>query len=68
MKSHLVKQLIEIRASTEISRAEIERRAGITCRILNRYEAGESDPRLSVLERWAEALGHRIVMVPNDQP
>jgi transcriptional regulator with XRE-family HTH domain len=52
--------LAEHRRAAGLSQTEVAARMGTSQSTVARLEAGEVDPRLSTLERYAEALGGRL--------
>lgn len=61
------KLLKQIRMEQGLSKATIAERLGIdptAHRQLTNWEEGTSDPRLSSIERWADALGYELDLHP----
>ena len=65
----LIASLAERRRSMGLSQTLVAARMGTSQSALARIEAGESDPRLSTIERYARAIGdelaHRRVRRPS---
>ena len=49
-----------LRTEKGLSQAELARRAGVTERSIQRYEAGASYPQMSAIEKLATALGTSV--------
>ena len=58
----LVKELAERRQQLGLSQTTVAARMGTSQSALARLEGGESDPRLSTLERYAIAVGKDIAL------
>ena len=56
----LMRQLARSRASSGISQVEVAKRMKTSQPAVARLEAGESDPRLSTVERYAGVFGQRL--------
>jgi ribosome-binding protein aMBF1 (putative translation factor) len=56
----LVRSLTERRRSMGVSQTIVAARMGTSQSALARLEAGESDPRISTVERYALALGEEL--------
>lgn len=59
-KAATIEQLRAARLQRGLSQSEIAGRLGTTQSAVARLESGKSDPRLSTLERYAEAVGVRL--------
>lgn len=57
-----IERLKATRSRLGISQAELARRAGTTQSAIARLESRKSDPRLSTLERYAEAVGVELAV------
>jgi transcriptional regulator with XRE-family HTH domain len=57
----IAEQLKAWRADRGLSQHALAERTGMTDCMIARFELGQTDPRLSTLERLAEALGIRLV-------
>jgi transcriptional regulator with XRE-family HTH domain len=55
-----VAALAEQRRAAQLSQTEVAARMGTSQSSVARLEAGEVDPRLSTLDRYAEALGGQL--------
>lgn len=53
----LVRRLADLRIRSGLTQACIAERIGTSQSAIARLEAGDSDPRLSTVERYAEAVG-----------
>ena len=53
----LVRSLADLRSRMGFTQARIAKRIGTSQSAIARLEAGDSDPRLSTVERYAEAVG-----------
>jgi transcriptional regulator with XRE-family HTH domain len=58
----LLRELVEKRVELGLSQKVVAAAMGTTQPALARLERGEIDPKLSTLERYAEALGQRILI------
>lgn len=56
----LVQSLADLRAELGLSQTEVAARMGTSQSAVARLEAGDADPRLSTIERYAAALGRRV--------
>ncbi|ATQ69733.1 MULTISPECIES: helix-turn-helix domain-containing protein [Methylosinus] len=56
----LVNSMIEARARSKLSQAEVAKRMGTTESAVSRLESGRGKPSTRTLERYAEAVGHRL--------
>ena len=66
-RTTLPKLLKQIRMEQGLSKATIVKRLGIDPTAhhqLTDWEEGTSDPRLSSIERWADALGYELDLHP----
>ena len=59
-RRELLRALAEERRTRGLSRTVIAARMGTSEAAVARLEAGEVDPRLSTIERFADALGKRL--------
>ncbi len=59
-RRRLVDELAARRRKLRLSQTEVAARMGTSQSAVARLEAGEADVRLSTLERYAAALGHRL--------
>lgn len=64
MVHRVVLALTIIRKAWKLTRQEIADRMGTHQETIWRYETDRNDPRISVLERWADTLGYEIVLRP----
>lgn len=62
--SPVIKGLVEVRLAWGLERVEVAHRAGILYRNLLNYESGVSEPHMSGLRRWANALGYELSLRP----
>ena len=60
---HLLRELAAKRVEMGLSQKAVAALMGTTQPALARLERGEIDPKLSTLERYAEALGQRIIVM-----
>lgn len=56
----LVRSLADAREQAGLTQTEVAQRMGTTQPAVARLEAGDSDPRLSTVERYAQAVGWRL--------
>jgi DNA-binding XRE family transcriptional regulator len=56
----LVNSMIEARVRSKLSQAEVAKRMGTTESAVSRLESGRGKPSTRTLERYAEAVGHRL--------
>ncbi len=56
----LARALIEARAKTGMTQAEVADRMGTTQSVVARIESGRNPPNLKTLEKYARAIGSRI--------
>lgn len=59
-RQELLAELVERRRAAGLSQAEVAERMGTSQPAVARLEAGGVDARLSTLERYAAAVGHRL--------
>jgi DNA-binding transcriptional regulator YiaG len=64
----LIHGMIEARARAHLSQAEVARRMGTTESVVSRLESGRSKPSTRTLERYAEAVGHRLRITLEPMP
>lgn len=60
----IVAALTEIRQAWKYPVSRIAEKVGSTGRQLYKCEAGEADPKLSLLVKWADAMGYELVLRP----
>jgi ribosome-binding protein aMBF1 (putative translation factor) len=53
----LVRQLVDARERIGLTQTELAKRMGTTQPAIARFEGGDSDPRLSTVERYARIVG-----------
>jgi predicted transcriptional regulator len=58
----LVMALIKARSRAALSQAEVATRMGTTESVVSRLESGRVKPSTRTLERYAEAVGHRLLI------
>jgi transcriptional regulator with XRE-family HTH domain len=56
----IARQLITARGRAGLSQAEVARRMGTTQSTVARLESGQRLPAMSSLQRYADAIGHRL--------
>jgi DNA-binding XRE family transcriptional regulator len=56
----LINSMIQARARAHLSQAEVARRMGTTESAVSRLESGRGKPSTRTLERYAQAVGHRL--------
>jgi DNA-binding XRE family transcriptional regulator len=56
----ILKELVEAREQAGLTQADVARSMGTSQPAVARLEWGESDPRLSTVERYAEVVGWRL--------
>ena len=56
----LVDSMVRARARARLTQAEVAAKMGTTESAVSRLESGGSKPSTRTLERYAEALGHRL--------
>lgn len=59
-RHELVQSLAALRSELGLSQTEVAARMGTSQSAVARLEAGDADPRLSTLERYAAALGGEL--------
>jgi ribosome-binding protein aMBF1 (putative translation factor) len=64
----LVRSLAERRRKLGLSQTVVAARMGTSQSALARLEAGESDPRISTIERYAEVLGQELAYRARPKP
>lgn len=57
----LVEQLTHARLAADLTQEQLARRIGSTQAHLSQVESGKADPRLSLIESYARAVGARLV-------
>ena len=68
-RSALLRELTECRRAHHASQSTVAARMGTTQSAVSELEGGDTDPRLSTLQRYARALGRRLeVAVAIDRP
>lgn len=63
-RTSIVEQLVAARKEQGIKAKELARRLGVTAACVSQMESGKYKPLASTIERVAEALDRRIVVVP----
>ncbi len=63
---YIVHQLINKRKKLNIPQHELASRLEVTQSLLSRWERGESYPRIPEVEKWAEIVGMRLVLVEDE--
>ncbi len=53
----LVQRLVDARGRAGLTQTDVARRMGTTQPAIARFEGGDSDPRLSTVERYAQVVG-----------
>ena len=53
----LIGLLVGLRKESDVSKAELRRRSGLSAKIVKQIESANGDPHLSSLHRYAHALG-----------
>lgn len=53
-------RLKEERKKRKITQAELSEKIGVSIPMLKDYESGKVSPKLSVFQKWCEALGFEI--------
>jgi transcriptional regulator with XRE-family HTH domain len=61
-RRRLAASLAAVRVEQGLSQTEVAARMGTSQSAVARLESGQGDLRLSTLERYAAALGHRLEM------
>ena len=64
----LLRELAARRVEMGLSQKIVAALMGTTQPALAQLERGEVDPKLSTLERYAEALGQSIIVIADDDP
>jgi DNA-binding XRE family transcriptional regulator len=59
----ILKELVEAREQAGLTQADVARSMGTSQPAVARLERGESDPRLSTVERYADVVGWRLEAV-----
>jgi transcriptional regulator with XRE-family HTH domain len=59
-RAELVARLVAVRRQQGLSQTDVAARMGTSQSAVARLERGDADVRLSTLERYAEALDHRL--------
>jgi transcriptional regulator with XRE-family HTH domain len=59
-RRELTESLVSARVAEGLSQTEVAARMGTSQSSVARLESGSADVRLSTLERYAAALGHRL--------
>jgi transcriptional regulator with XRE-family HTH domain len=68
MASHTHQLIRDVRAASNISQAELARRAGIPRSVMNVYERGKREPSAEMLVRLLNAAGFRLSVEPLAPP
>lgn len=58
----------DVRAASNLSQAELARRAGIPRSVMNVYERGKREPSAEMLARLLNAAGFRLAVEPVTAP
>jgi len=66
METLTTSTLRSIRNKKRWNLVRLEAETGMSSQHLSEIESGKRDPRLSSIERMAEALGYTIVLVPTN--
>jgi predicted transcriptional regulator len=66
-QDELVAQLVARRRALGLSQTEVAARMGTSQSAVARLEAGAADARMSTVERYAHALGHRLAWHLQDE-
>jgi ribosome-binding protein aMBF1 (putative translation factor) len=67
-QEELVAELVARRRALGLSQTEVAARMGTSQSAVARLEGGGADARLSTVQRYAQALGHRLAWRLHDQP
>jgi predicted transcriptional regulator len=69
-RRQLLAELVARRRAAGLSQSQIAERMGTSQPAVARLEAGEVDARMSTVERYAAALGHRMELLlrPTGEP
>jgi len=67
-QEELVAELVARRRALGLSQTEVAARMGTSQSAIARLEGGGADARLSTVQRYAQALGHRLAWRLHDQP
>lgn len=66
MGDPLILELARRRENLWLTRRAVARRAGLGLDMVQSYERGDRCPGLWAVQRWADALGCDVVLVPRD--
>lgn len=58
----MARQLIEARARARMTQGDVAERMGTTQSVVARLESGKRPPSLRTVQRYAEAVGGRVVL------
>ncbi|MFC7459404.1 helix-turn-helix transcriptional regulator [Hydrogenophaga defluvii] len=58
----IARQLIEVRARARMTQGEVAEKMGTTQSVVARLESGKRPPSLRTVQRYAEAVGGRVVV------
>lgn len=57
----LARQLIEVRTRAHLTQSDVAQRMGTTQSVVARLEGGKQTPSLRTMQRYAQAVGGRLV-------
>lgn len=60
--SAVVQQLIRLRKDLRMTQAQVAAAVGVGQPSISEFERGSTDPRLSTVQKYVEALGYQIVL------
>ncbi len=63
----LLDELVSLRKRAELTQTEVARLMGVRQPTVSQFETESSDPRISTLQRYARAVGSRIVVSVSGQ-
>ncbi len=67
IRTTIAARIHELRKENGLTQRELAERSGVSRRTIQAIEAGTVAPRLNLLEKLAEAMGHTIEITPKKE-
>lgn len=67
IRTTIAARIYELRKQKSITQRDLAERSGVSRRTIQAIEAGTVSPRLDLLEKLAEAMGHTIEITPKKE-